>query len=549
MTTTPSSIPLLSLINNQTTTSTTTQQTTTSSISPRSSGVTSSIFPPFPTDIPYSSTCFSFSVFCDIPIANLLTRGFSKKLAVFNRILVQHVKSMSMSPHDDMKAVPVLSSQTQAQATSFSSSSFSRSDYSSSSIAFVSRIKPDDIKKIFIVKPKQTTQNNNSNNNNNNMTSTTTSQTQQQQQTKTQRQRYTNNTTPTYIFYVYCSNESATERIRNLIQQHTTLTPQSTRVRYVIGRVSSIHYNTSTNDVMMHIRAHDPRITSVVITRILESFPSSHFRSSAYFYIRSDELGYLRDLSPLPGHKECLKWEKYIPPAVHMCSLCYDTDHVRSKCQHRDKIKYFCANCKAPNHYAKQCQQLTGKPTKCLICDSSQHTVVQCSSFRPTYIAIPLAPSFSQFPALAAPRSLSAPVASSSPLGSRDDSSSPPHKRVRHISFDSDSQFNYSTRNNHAPLSPPLQQYLNESSLTRSPSSSSSRSGTPSPSRSRSGSSYSSSSSSKDTVKFLQETITQQQQLILQLQQELKQLKQQQQQQPTTTTTTSATQHHDVMHE
>ena len=52
---------------------------------------------------------------------------------------------------------------------------------------------------------------------------------------------------------------------------------------------------------------HDPRVTSLVVTRILETFPSSHFRSSAYFYIRSDEFEYLRDLSSLPGHKEALK--------------------------------------------------------------------------------------------------------------------------------------------------------------------------------------------------------------------------------------------------
>ena len=94
-------------------------------------------------------------------------------------------------------------------------------------------------------------------------------------------------------------------------------------VRYIIGRVSSIHCHTSTNDVIVHIQTHDPRVTSLVITRILESFPSTHFRSSAYFYIRSDEFKYLRDLPPLPGQKQPLKWERYIPPLVNMCSLCY----------------------------------------------------------------------------------------------------------------------------------------------------------------------------------------------------------------------------------
>ena len=141
-----------------------------------------------------------------------------------------------------------------------------------------------------------------------------------------------------------------------------------------------------------HIQSHNPLITSLVITRILESFPSSHFRSSAYFYIKSDEFEYLRNLPPLPGHKECLKWERYIPPAVRMCTLCYDTDHVRSKCHHLRKVKQFCANCKAPNHYARECQQITGKKTKCLICDSTEHTVVLCSRFRPSYTVIPLAP-------------------------------------------------------------------------------------------------------------------------------------------------------------
>ena len=109
------------------------------STSPFPAGVTTSIFPPFPRDIPYSTTCFSFTVSCHIPVDNLLNRGFSKKLAVFNRMLVEHVKSMPMSPHDDMKHIT-----SQAQTGSSSSSArVSSSSASPSSASHIQLIPPD----------------------------------------------------------------------------------------------------------------------------------------------------------------------------------------------------------------------------------------------------------------------------------------------------------------------------------------------------------------------------------------------------------------------
>jgi len=154
-----------------------------------------------------------------------------------------------------------------------------------------------------------------------------------------------------HMFYVYCIDESSTQHLRNIIHQHTTIITNNIRVRYIIGIVSSIPHTMSTSEFMSFVKQYAPYITSLVITRILHSYPSYHFRSSAYFYIRVDELHYLATLPPLPTQHTPLTWSKYVKPSIRMCSLCYSPDHVRSRCPHgNDPSIRFCATCGSSSH-------------------------------------------------------------------------------------------------------------------------------------------------------------------------------------------------------
>lgn len=364
--------------------------------------------------LPICPVAFSFLVSCPINVPNLKSRGFSSKLAVFNTMLVNHVKHV-VPPCQDPKSP--------SAQTSCSSALSSASDV----LSFFDSSKQ--IKKIFISVSKQK---------------------------------------PTdHVFYVYCSDPSSCIQIRGVIQQHTSITTLDVLVRYIVGRVSSIPHDMSTADLMALIQHQDPRIKSLVITRIIHAHPSSHFRCSAYFYIQVDELDYLKGLAPLPGHKLPMLWEKLILPSVALCTLCFDDKHRRRQCPLLGKVKYCCAKCKEPNHLAKQCS----KPTKCFICHDHDHTAVQCKQYRPTYIPIPLIPSLDQFLSLPS-RPTSAPAIRSSPATSnaqRTTASAPPSlKRSRHTSFDMNSEFSFGSRGNHSPLSPDFQHYLDNSSLTRS---------------------------------------------------------------------------------
>ena len=477
--------------------------TSTSSSPPTSDACTRSMFPPLPRDVPICPVSFSFSVSCPIHVVNLSHRGKSTKLAVFNKMLTQHVRDMSsLCSHDD----DIISSSS-PQTSQIGSSPSTSSD------TILKLFDINIIKRIYITQSKQQ---------------------------------------PTHhVFYIYCIDEESSKHLRNIIHQHTTIKTNNTHVRYIAGKVS-IPYDMSTSDFMSHVRHYAPWIQSLFITRILHSHPSSHFRSLAYFYIRVDELHYLSNIPPLPTQHTPITWYKYIPPSVRMCSLCYSCDHVRSSCPHRFNPSIrFCANCGSSSHLAKQCHA----HVKCRCCDHDGHNVLECTRYKPSYIPLPLVPNASAFPPLSSTSPSSTPTSpsstSSSPLSwsyvaqrsaLRDKSSpSPPHKRLRHTSFDSDSVSSYNSRDNHSPLSPASQDYLDRSSLARSPSinSISSRSPTPAPSSSRSSSrspsrssSHTSSTSNNDDqyIKMLQQTIHQQQQQLEQQQQQITQLHQQLQQ-------------------
>lgn len=345
---------LSSINNNSKFTNTTSQQhmhtpvptSTSTSTSPTTSNACiRSIFPPRPREVPICPISFSFTVSCPIHAANISQRGKSTKLAVFNKILTQHERVMSTScePDDAM------------------SSSLHPHQIGSTPLSSHALLKCFDIKiitRIYITQSKQHPTN--------------------------------------HVVYVYCTDETSTKHLRNIIHQHTTIITNNTHVRCIIGKVT-VPYDMSTSDFMSHVRPNAPNITSLVITRILHSYPSSHYRSVAYFYIRVDELQYFSNLPSLPMQHTPLTWYKYSPPSVRMCSLCYSTDHLRSGCPHRtNPLIRFCANCGSSSHLAKQCHA----DVKCRCCDHVGHNVLECTRYKPSYIRISLVPNSSAFPSL-----------------------------------------------------------------------------------------------------------------------------------------------------
>src|SRR6185437_7520814 len=168
-------------------------------------------------------------------------------------------------------------------------------------------------------------------------------------------------------------------------------------------------------------------------------------------------------------------------------------EHSRRHCElSKQGIRSVCAACRDPFHVARD-PVCPVKSVTCFCCGLEGHTVVQCEHFKPRYDEIKLVPYGPQaFPKLtkeiktttatATPTTL--PVTSptpsfssvscyspassrSSPVLRDPSSSSPPHKRSRHVSIDSDSEYDYESRPNHSPLSPRFQQHLDNSSLTR----------------------------------------------------------------------------------
>ena len=236
---------------------------------------TRSIFPPFPPNIPVDPLCFSFSFSASFsssspfPLDEMKNRGKSTKFSVFDRVLVHHANVSSlMSDHVTSIVSSVSNSSDRAR---FSSSPSNR---------VLLLYDKNQIRKIYITQSKMIPSQ--------------------------------------YIFYVYCYNQEACQHIRHIIQQHTSIQTHNVNVRYVIGRVYYINHGTNMHDVVSWICNHDSRITSFGLTPHLHAFPSSHPRASAYFWIRSDECQFLRDLPALPGHNQALKFEQYTPPKLSL---------------------------------------------------------------------------------------------------------------------------------------------------------------------------------------------------------------------------------------
>lgn len=124
-----------------------------------------------------------------------------------------------------------------------------------------------------------------------------------------------------------------------------------------------------------------------------------------------------------------------------MCSLCYNTDHTRSKCTHLGSSRRFCSNCRDPSHLAKQCLRLSN------VCAAAgSHNLLKCERYR----LLTLLASRSSYPLLSpfrhqwshhhGHRMLVHPIVTTTV------------HLTRHVSIDSDSIASHNSRDNKSPL-------------------------------------------------------------------------------------------------
>ena len=400
--------------------------------------VTRSLFPPFPHSTPVSNTAFSVVTTNMTASSNMNIYNASTALTLFEHTIHQHIKQDTVTT--DITA----RHQHQQQSTDI--------------------ISTQDIKRVYISRSKRNIQQ--------------------------------------HIFYIHCVTTDAYHRLRHIVATQTTLVPINTYDRYITGRVHAIPHHVTTLHLEQHIHHHAPQITTLSITRSLQSYPSTHFRDHAYFSIRADQIQYLALIPALPGFPLPMTWERFIPPAVSMCSLCFSRTHKRHSCPHLEAYRtsriICCANCGEPGHVARACH----KHIRCLCCDSNLHNVLECASYKPSYrtLSLPLSPStFPHLPRIPSHISLSSSIpftssptpSTSSSLHSNTSLSSHTSRtsdtsntaKKRRVALNTDDIRSYDERPNHSPLSPSLQRHLDRSSLTRASSTSpiSSRSPTPSP--------------------------------------------------------------------
>ena len=448
---------------------------------------TRSIFPPYPHQIPVSTTSFSISFSSSLEYYQHVKRkGASNTLHILLHVLAHHARTCE---HNDEKQHEHAVTHTQATC----------SDHI---------INIQDISRVYFSMPYRRSSS----------SSSTSSPLSQAKQKQVPNQHYT------YKLYVYCTSTEAYHRVQQSIINKTTLTCNDARERIIVGQVATINFRHITSFIMSFIKSHVPQITSLIITRIKHKHPSTHYKDYAYFSILASEVKYLHLIPPLPGSHVPLSWYKFIRPIVSMCTLCYSKEHTRSKCPSRHLTITYCSTCGKQGHVARTCTQ---KHPKCLCCESPVHNVLSCPQYVPKFEKMDIHPKMSDFPRLSPSSSHSSINTSppSSPASSdisiqsamRNDIRPRHHKRARHTSFDTESIESYDARPNHPPNSPLLQQHLDNQSLTRSNSAKVTRSLTPLPHRrSSSVTSISSSSSSRETQ---MEQMIQEQQKQIELQQ------------------------------
>jgi hypothetical protein len=449
---------------------------------------TRSIFPPYPHNIPFSTTSFSISFSSSLEYYQHVKRkGASNTLHILLHVLAHHARA---SEHNDEK-----------QHEHVMTHSKARSDHI---------IDIQDISRVYFSMPYRRPCSSSA-------TSSPLTQSNQKQ-VPIPNQQYK------YKLYVYCTSTEACHRVRQSITQNTTLTCDDARERIIVGQVATINFRHATSLIISFIKSHVPQITSLIITRIKHKHPSTHYKDYAYFSILASEIKYLHLIPPLPGSHVPLSWYKFTRPIVSMCTLCYSKEHTRSKCPSRHLTIIYCSTCGKSGHMARMCTQ---QHPKCLCCESPIHNVLSCPQYVPKFDKIDIRPTTSDFPPLS-PTSSNPSINTSPPSSPASDVSIQSvmhsdthihrhHKRARHTSFDTESIESYESRPNHPPNSPLLQQHLDNQSLTRSNSSKSTRSLTPLPHRRSS--SVTSSSSSSSTRETQMEQMIQEQQKRIELQQ------------------------------
>ena len=290
-----------------------------------------------------------------------------------------------------------------------------------------------------------------------------------------------------HIIYIHCHTPQACIELKQILTSHTTLTPTHTYDRYITGKAYIVSSSLSTHDIEQHIRHHVPQITSIIITRVQQRYPSTYLFDHIYFAISPDGIQYLH-LIPSFTHQP-IHWDRYTPPVVRMCSLCYSREHKRHDCPHLHSHQVFCANCAQPGHMARVCQT----PIHCKCCGSHAHILLDCAQYKPTYT--PIHPTLQQslFPPLSRTLSHTSIASDTSNTFSLPFTSSPTQSDIsstssnvsarKRIRINTNDIHEYDQRGNHTPLNSVFQRHLDRSSLTRASPRSSlpSRSPTPSP--------------------------------------------------------------------
>ena len=399
------------------------------SLQSRVPDVTRSQFAPYPHDLPPSLTSFAVDFQSDMNKKNVEKIGKSFTIDIFNKIMKQHIRQ------------PTTIIITSTPASTSSSSSLS-SDHLVSSYVNEHIY---DITRIFLRVPSD-------------------------------------NSSRQFSFYIHVISPEACTALRHVINSRTTLACRDITDQIITGKFYPLPMDMASSDIRSHIQ---PVVPSFSLTRSRRSGMSSHYHEHGFFAVRASELHLLADVGSLPGCRSPLTWERMSRPKDHvvMCSLCYQHNHTRRRCQHLLQRVMFCSNCGKQGHHAKDCDL---KFQQCLCCfEINNHSFWDCEKYKPTFKVITFKPSRKDFPPLPL-RPTSATSSQSdyiipsptSPAYDSDlsrSSTHSQHKRRRHASFDTESVDNHDNRDNRM-VSPALQLHLNKQSLTR-------RSPTPSPAR------------------------------------------------------------------
>lgn len=84
--------------------------------------------------------------------------------------------------------------------------------------------------------------------------------------------------------YIHSKTQHACTEIKQYLTTHTTLTPTNTYDRYITGKAYVIPSSMSTSNIKQHIQQHVPQITTIIITRIQQRYPSTYLFDHLLLY-------------------------------------------------------------------------------------------------------------------------------------------------------------------------------------------------------------------------------------------------------------------------